>query len=264
LSEGQAGPEITREQARRRERLWDTVVAAQAALLPSEAPALLWEPGLREERIAVLESLVPAALERAETCLRVLGVSHPEWYVGLPLDRLLESYLHEGYSGELVAMAIERVLDEPVGLAGAARWLVHSRGAERVPSHDAVRLVPIVSRWALSHPVARNRTETLEMLSLTRSGFVVPLLHEVLAGAFVPREIPEAQRELLHVFGDPETFYVEDDLPRGTSDRAYAALLLAHRGERGIRPRVLEMMQTAGPADFHALALAIEALDARS
>ena len=48
---------------------------------------------------------------------------------------------------------------------------------------------------------------------------------------------------------------------RGTSDRAYAALLLGRRGERGIRPRVLEMMDGANPADFHALALALEALE---
>ena len=44
--------------------------------------------------------------------------------------------------------------------------------------------------------------------------------------------------------------------------RAYAALLLARRGERGIRPRILDLMDTAGREDFHALALAMEALDA--
>ena len=95
-----------------------------------------------------------------------------------------------------------------------------------------------------------------------RSPFVVPLLHEVLAGGFTPREAAPDVRELLHLFGDAETFYVDDDLVRGTSDRAYAALLLARRGERGIRPRVREMMEEAGTADFHALALALEALEA--
>ena len=62
-------------------------------------------------------------------------------------------------------------------------------------------------------------------------------------------------------FSDPETFYLEDNLVRGTSDRAYAALLLARRGETTIRERVQSLMDTANEADFHALALAMEALD---
>ena len=120
-----------------------------------------------------------------------------------------------------------------------------------------------MARWSLEHPVPRNRTETLELLAQVRSPFVVPLLHEVLAGGFSPREAPPDVRELFHLFGDPETFFVDDDhLVRGTSDRAYAALLLARRGERGIRPRVREMMDDANTADFHALALALEALEA--
>jgi hypothetical protein len=89
------------------------------------------------------------------------------------------------------------------------------------------------------------------------------MLHEVLAGGFSPREAEPGVRELFHLFGDPETFFVDEDaLVRGTGDRAYAALLLARRGERGIRPRVRELMEDAGTADFHALALALEALEA--
>ena len=65
------------------------------------------------------------------------------------------------------------------------------------------------------------------------------------------------------LFGAPGTFFVDDDhLLRGTSDRAYSALLLARRGERGIRPRILDLMDAAGREDFHALALAMEALEA--
>ena len=54
---------------------------------------------------------------------------------------------------------------------------------------------------------------------------------------------------------------LEDNLVRGTSDRAYAALLLARRGEASIRERILALMDAANEADFHALALATEALD---
>lgn len=224
---------------------------------------MLWEPDRFEERTAALEALVPAALERACVCLRVLGAAALEWHVNLPLDRLIEPYLHDAYSGEVVAMAIDRVIAEPVGLAGAARWLVHARGAQALPPHDAVRLVPEVARWALGHPVARNRTETLELLGDVRAAFVTPLLHAVLAGFPEVRALPPEERELLDLFGEPETFYVVDmQLLRGTSDRAYAALLLARRGEKGIRPRVREMMETAGQADFHALALSLEALEA--
>jgi hypothetical protein len=259
-SDGAPGPD---DLARRRERLWDRVVAQQAAVLPHGAPEWLWDPEHGAARQTALEGLLADPLERAAACLRVLGAAHPEWYVGLPLDRLVEPYLHQCFPGALVAAAIDRVLDEPLGIAGAARWLVHARGAEHVPPLDAVRQLPLVARWALEHPVPRNRTETLELLAQVRSPFVVPLLHEVLAGGFTPREAPPEVRELFHLFGDPETFYVEDaNLVRGTSDRAYAALLLARRGERGIRPRVREMMEVAGTADFHALALALEALEA--
>lgn len=248
--------------ARRRERLWDTVVGGQRAVLPGEAPESLWETGHDEERLAAFERLVPGALERATTVLRVLGAAAPEWHVNLPLDRLLEPWLLEAFSGELVAAALDRVLAEPGGMEGAARWLVHARGAGHVPSHDALRLVPEVARWALFHPVARNRTETLEVLADVRSGFVVPLLHELLAVGFEPRPLEPKWHGLVALFGTPETFFAFDtNLQRGTSDRAYAALLLARRGESGIRPRVRELMDTAGPADFHAFALALETLD---
>lgn len=248
--------------ARRRERLWDTIVGGQKALLPPGAPDFLWEPERDAERLAELERLVPASLGRISTCLRMLGAASPEWHVNLPLDRLLEPWLHEAYSGELVAAAVDHVIDDPLGLAGSARWLLHARGAAHVPSHDAVRLVPVVARWALAHPVPRNRTETLEVLADIRSAFVLPLLHEVLAVGVEPRPLEPRWRDLVALFGTDETFFAFDThLLRGTSDRAYAALLLARRGETGIRPRVREMMDTAGPADFHALALALEALE---
>ncbi len=250
--------------ARRRARLWDRVVGAQAALLPGSAPDWLWEAEHHAARQTALEGLVPEPLARARMCLRVLGAAHPEWHVGLPLDRLVEPYLHEGFPAELVSEAIDGVLGEPLGLAGAARWLVHAGGAARVPPRDAARQLPVVARWSLEHCVARNRTETLELLARVNSPFVVPMLHAVLAGAFSPREPEDDVRELLHLFGDAETFFVDEPLLRGTGDRAYAALLLARRGERGIRPRVREMMDEAGTADFHALALALEALEAQA
>jgi hypothetical protein len=250
------------ELARRRGLLWERVVAAQAAVLPARAPAWLWTPEHGAARQTALEGLVPDPFERALACLRVLGAAHPEWHVSLPLDRLVEPYLHAGFPGALVAAAIDHALAEPPGLAGAARWLVHAGGAAHVPPAAAARQLPVVARWALQHQVARNRTETLEVLARVQSPFVVPLLHEVLAGGFTPRTVPAADRELYCLFGDAETFFVDEDLVRGTSDRAYAALLLARRGERGIRPRVREMMDDAGVADFHALALALEALEA--
>lgn len=265
LSEATAGGEAERDLAGRRERLWDAVVGGQRAALPAGAPEFLWEPGRDAERIAALEALVPATLERISTCLRVLGAASPEWHVNLPLDRLVEPWLHEAFSGEVVAAAVDRVIGEPAGLAGAARWLLHARGAAHVPSHDAVRLVPVVARWSLAHPVARNRTETLEVLGDIQSAFVLPLLHEVLASGFEPRPLEPRWEGLVALFGAAETFFAFDThLLRGTSDRAYAALLLARRGEAGIRPRVREMMEDAGPADFHALALALEALEERA
>jgi hypothetical protein len=262
MSADREDPAQSEETARRRARLWDRVVAAQAAVLPAGAPAWLWKPEHGAARQTALEMLVREPLERATTCLRVLGAAHPEWYVGLPLDRMVEPYLHDSFPGELVAEAVGRALEEPLGLAGAARWLIHARGVEHLPPREAARHLPVAARWALEHPVPRNRTETLELLAEVRSPFVVPLLHEVLAGGFTPREAEPEERELYHLFGDPETFFVEEDLVRGTSDRAFSALLLARRGERGIRPRVRVLMETAGTADFHALALALEALDA--
>jgi hypothetical protein len=262
LDDGALDDAARAEQARRRDRLWDLVVAGQRALLPAGAPDDLWEPGRDEERLATLEQLVPATLTRLRTCLRLLGAAAPEWHVSLPLDRLIEPWLTDAYSGEVVAAAIDGELDDPLVLAGAARWLLHARGAAHVPSHDAVRLVPPVARWALAHPVPRNRTETLEVLADIQSAFVVPLLHEVLAAGFEPRELEPQWRDLVALFGTAETFFAFDThLLRGTGDRAYAALLLARRGESGIRPRVREMMDSAGPADFHALALALEALE---
>lgn len=261
--EAEAAVAARAEHSRRRGLLWDRVVAAQAAQLPAGAPEWLWEAGRNEERVEVLESLLPGPLERTCACLRVLGAAAPEWHVGMPLDRLVEPYLHDRIGGELVGAAVERVLEEPAGMAGSARWLLHAGGAAHLVSHDAARFVAETAKWALEHPVPRNRTETLEVLARIHSPFVVPLLHAVLAGFFTPRTAAPGEAELCDLFGEPGTFFVDDDhLLRGTSDRAYSALLLARRGERGIRPRILDLMDSAGREDFHALALAMEALEA--
>ena len=259
--QGFALPQEELWHVRKRERLWDTVVTRQAAQLPDGAPESLWEPGNDAERQAALVTLVPDPELRASVCLKVLGASHVEWFVGLPLDRLIESYLHDGFSADTIAAALHRVWLDPVGLAGAVRWLVHAGGAEHLPPLEGARIMPGALRYALMHPVPRNRTEALEMLDRITAGFVTPLLQEVFEGRIEVDTLPAADEELLHVFSDPGTFYVDDTVVRDTSDQAYAALLLARRGETGIRERVRQLMDTANEADFHALALAMEALD---
>lgn len=258
--QGCTGPREALVRVRRRERLWDSVVQSQAALLPADASWILWEPGREEERVAELMRIAPGPLERASVCFRVLGASHAEWFVTLPLERLVEPYLHDGLNAEVVAAAMERVWNEAVGPAGVARWLVHAGGAARV-GMLAEQLLPEALRWTLAHPVARNRTEAMEWLAASRAPFATQLLHEVFADAIALRDVPAETRDLLGEFSDPETFYLDDNLVRGTSDRAYAALLLARRGEATIRERVLHLMDTANEADFHALALAMETLD---
>ncbi len=257
---GCTGPGEALLRMRRRERLWDSVVQAQAALLPADASWILWEPAREVERVAELMRIAPGPLERASVCFRVLGASHAEWFVTLPLERLVEPYLHDELHPEVVAAAMERVWGEPCGPAGVSRWLVHAGGAARV-GVLAEQLLPLALRWTLAHPVARNRTEAMEWLAGSRSAFATQLLHEVFADGVELREVPEETRGLLGEFSDPETFYLEDNLVRGTSDRAYAALLLARRGEVSIRERILALMDAANEADFHALALAMEALD---
>ncbi len=257
---GCTGPREALVRVRRRERLWDSVVQSQAALLPPGASWILWEPGREEERIAELMRLAPGPLERASVCFRVLGASHAEWFVTLPLERLVEPYLHDAIHAEVVAAAMERVWNEAPGPAGVSRWLVHAGGAARM-GVLAEQLLPEALRWTLAHPVARNRTEAMEWLAASRAPFATALLHEVFADAIALRELPEATRDLLGEFSDPETFYLDDNIVRGTSDRAYAALLLAQRGETSICERVLVLMDSANEADFHALALAMETLD---
>lgn len=256
---GCTGPREALLRMRRRERLWDNVVEAQAALLPSGASWILWEPGREDERIAELERIAPGPLERATVCFRVLGASHAEWFVTLPLERLVEPYLHDAINAEVVAAAMERVWKEAPGPAGVSRWLVHAGGAARM-GVLAEQLLPQALRWTLAHPVARNRTEAMEWLAGSSEPFATQLLHEVFEDAITLRELPEATRDLLNEFSDPETFYLDDHIVRGTSDRAYAALLLAARGEATIRERILTLMDTANEADFHALALAMETL----
>ncbi len=255
------GPLADLRDTARREGLWDRIVADQRALLPDGAPDALWEPGDEPARAALLEKLVPHRLDRAVACLRVLGAAHPEWFVGLPLDRLVEPYLHDRMDRVTVQAALAVVVSEPVGIAGAARWLVHARGAGSIDSISAARLLPVVLRWALGHPVARNRTETLELLAGAEGTIVDPLLADVFAGRIAVRTPSPADEALLYVFSEPETFYLEDGIPRGASDAAYAALLLARRGERSHRGAIRERLDDAGPADFHVLALALEAID---
>ncbi len=259
--QGFAAPLEGLSNVRRRERLWDTVVTRQSAQLPEGAPESLWEPGHEAERQAALVALLPDPELRASACFKVLGASHPEWFVGLPLDRFIESCLHDGFSADVIAAALHRVWLDPVGLAGAVRWLVHSGGAEHLPPFEGARIMPAALRVALMDPVPRNRTEALEMLDRITAAFVTPLLHDVFEDRIEVGTLPPDVADLLNVFSDPGTFYLDDRVVRDTSDRAYAALLLGRRGESRIRDRVRELMDTANEADFHALALALEALD---
>ena len=257
---GVSEPLETLQDAERRAQLWDRVVEDQRALLPTAAPDWLWEPGRDDERMAELERLLPHRLERAVAGLRVLGAAAPEWFVGLPLDRLIEPWLHDRFDVLTVSSALASVAGEPVGLAGAARWLVHARGAGTLEPTDAARILPPVLRWALAHPVARNRTETLELLGEAGGTIPLPLLVEVFEGRLPPRTPTDADAALVNVFGGPETFYLDDAVPRATSDYAYAALLLARRGEKSHRDAIRAHLDDASPGDFHTLVLALEAM----
>lgn len=74
--------------------------------------------------------IAPGPLERASACFRVLGASHAEWFVTLPLERLVEPYLHDALNAEVVGELLDDLDIEAVTAAGDEVGVGHAQMAQ--------------------------------------------------------------------------------------------------------------------------------------
>ena len=242
-------PERTLAAARQR-------LAAYRSLLPPqvspETPP--------EEFAAALRAAVADEIDRAVLCFKLFGCDDAPWSLCTAVDETIKDCLLPQVSADARLAAARRVLDEPKGANGAARWLLGEGGWADHAIEQLDDMVPKLAERALSHPRQIARRRTLIALGKMGTQTALGLLRRVLAGAVAGRATMDDYEEVL----PGKTTYGPGDLKfdKSASDQACAASLLAECGDAPSAARIRTLAAGAEDADKELYEKALQLLGA--
>jgi hypothetical protein len=211
------------------------------AILPEALREDLGKASSPDEAVKAFEQHVKSGADRAVLALKLLGCDNGSWDHSSGLEAFVNEQLLAKAKADDVVKALAAGSADPA-LTGAGRWLFGEGKWESLDEKSRDLLVPTIGRHALGHPRPTNRRRTLEALGKMKGEASLLLLRSVLAEDIKIRSIPEDEQTEP---GGMVTFRPGDsDLAKGT-DRAFAALLLARRGDRGSFPAIRELARKA-------------------
>jgi hypothetical protein len=255
------GYKDAREQRNRTKKEEAAAARLQAkyeALIPERVIKRLKKAESAEQAAKAFTDEVEAGA-RAELYLRLYGCSSGAWNHSTGLDDFVKEKLLPGIAEKDLMAAIAKVKDSDA-FNGAARWLfAESKWKSLDPKAQQQALV-VLGKHALADPWPFNRRYTLKAVEEIDGAAATELLRAMVAGKINPREHANEDRT------QPASTVVarpgDLDLLKG-SDRAFAALALAKRGDKEIFPTIRELAKTAGKDDKELFQKATEIMDKR-
>lgn len=255
---GVKGPEQERTEGKRQEAAARLRQQLYEKLIPDEVLKRLEGARSVDEAAAAFENGLNDPVARAALCLKLFGCDSASWNLYSGLDETLQEALLPKVGKERLAAAIRKVAADPAGGNGAARWLFGEGKWASLDDKAVQELVPALAGRALGHPREICRRRTMLALAAIKGDAAVKLLRSVLAGEITVQELPKGQQ------GEPGGMVsfapTDGDLPKGCSDRACAARLLAKLGDRASLPTIQELAKAAKGEDRKALDEAIQIL----
>ena len=153
------------------------------------------------------------------SCLKILS--------GIPTSRLIEATM--------------KVRDDPLALKGASWWffkhLIRVVGieGETIDEDDLKQALPLVTSFAMSNWSRMNRDIAITTLG-KYGGYT---------GRELLRQILNGQIEVKPISVDPQLFLPKTPPEKRCSASAYAALTLAHIGDKDSLPQILMLSEKA-------------------
>lgn len=208
---------------------------------------------------AALETAVPDETERAILCYKLFGCDDHSWNIATELDDVVRERLLPAISAEARLAAARRVVDDPMGANGAARWLFGEQNWADHESRSLADLVPTLAERALAHPRAIARRRTIFALGDMETETSFALLRKVVSGTIALRAAADGDEEFKigEIIHGPVDSGIE-----GASDQALAAVVLARHGDTQSAARIRALAAEAKEPDKEAYEEALELLDA--
>jgi hypothetical protein len=203
------------------------------------------------------EDGVPEA-DRLATALRLFGVDDFSWNLSTGLDEFAKGRLARASKAEIEAALVGAAKDAALA-KGLARWLLGERKHGSIDAGALAKGLPDLAKAGLTHPRLISRRRTLSALGAIEGDAATRVLRSALAGEFKARALSKEDEVepggmVSFTGGDRE---VEDEV----SDRAYAALLLAKRGDKESAAGIRRMLETASDHDKAVLQKALAQLE---
>ncbi len=245
---------LVRHGAEKDDRAWssaDEYMERAWSLVPEAVrDAMAWTSDPR-----ALRASVPDPGERVAALLRMFGCGDGPWALAPGYDGLIARDLLPAEEPDALLVALGRVVGDPCGERGAARWLLGLRQWARLPRAAIEPHLPALGAVGLASPAEINRRRTMTALRAIGTPAAASLLRQVLRGDLLPRPRPAAEEA--EPPGPWEALTGDDFLRRRCSDAAFAALCL---GEMGCLDAVDEMEALLGRADPADRSTVLEAL----
>jgi hypothetical protein len=238
-----------RRAATRRQRRYEE-------LLPRAVIERLRSARSVDETMSALTEPLAEGATRAALYFRLFGCDSGTWNLYNGLDADLTNRLLPGVP-QLDLVNVLTHKPDAAALNGAGRWLFGEGKWQALDKKSQIELLPIVARHALGHPRQVNRRMVLHGLAEVPDEIALPLLRDVLSGAFPIRALPADDADEA---GGMTRVWFGDDADRSASDRSVAGLLLAKRGDRASLPAIEKLAATAAGDDKVMLSQAVEML----
>lgn len=200
----------------------------------------------------------PDTMQRVELLFRLYGCDNGSWNHYGGMDELLREKLLPSVGAADLATAARKLVADPMGGNGVARWVLGDQKWESLSEKDRPEIVALLARVGLSHPREICRRRAVYALAQVKGEPAIIVLKAALNGELKPRELPkgdeaEAGNQVCFCPGDSE-------VPKGCSDATYAGLVLARWGVKDCLGTLRELVQTAKEEEKKILEEAVDLL----
>lgn len=202
-----------------------------------------------EDVISTIKSHIPDDKERAELCLKMFAKSgpSPNYY-----DYALRNILRE-LDEETKRTAVEKLLADPNGKCGVAKWIFDMHGWEELDSNYLEEILIPVAHAGLTNHTPPERMRIIRTLGRIRVNPSRIILRQILNNTLI---LPELKPQN----GGPEKPIPLSTRPFQYSYQAEAALSLAELRDAESLPLIQDLCDKADGADRRIFEMALERL----
>ena len=256
-----------RNKEKKRQQAAAARMAVYRKILPDGVQDLLSEARSAESAVKAFVDGEKDKSKRVTLALKLIGSHNGSWNQRNILDPIAIALLNNQVpsrmaSGDGVPVdmdekekisvtdivgAISANQKDSMVVLGAARWFFGERKCGTIPDKEAAKLLPLIVAAGMTHPRQINRRRTMRALAGIKNKAALTELKKVMAGTFKVQ--PMKPHEQAEPGGMVEFTPGDSDVGETCTDQAYAALILAQKGDHGSLAAIRNLLKSAKEAD---------------